>query len=948
MIIRLLIILVLTLGLSITAVGQARDWQQRVDYRIDVELIDSIGSLEGFASITYVNNSPDTLTFLWFHIWPNAFRNDATAFSNHLLRSGNTDFYFSSREAKGYINRLDFRDDNRSLAIEEHPQHNDIIKVLLRRPLAPNSSVVLTTPFHVKLPSIYSGLGRIGSYFQIVNWYPKPAVYDAEGWHPIPYLHNGGEYANFGDYNVTITVPARYTVASTGHLKSYGRWLQDTTVFSAASPTPAKNRGSAASRSKSVKSRATRIAKSTSVQATTYAAAKRTLEFEIENANDFAWFAAKNYKVHTDTVSLASGKQVQLFVYNRQQHLFDFSDLKQLVRARSDALGDYNYQALSIVESKHASDAGISKPGIVFAKHLNLAQSFYMRETDASLFYGINSQWLGISVAHNSRRNAWLGHGISGYLVRGDTTRGGGSKLHPERNDQIAKASAIELASLGMDQPVATPVDSMAPWNVGLFTNYRSIAFFQSLESLLGRPVFDSALKSFYQTSKFRHPNTADLRSAFENVSGRDLSSFFATLDSTSVFVSEDQKRNARANTILPVWVTPRPKKLNWLPAIGYNTYDGIMPGIAVSNHVIPFPSVRFYAAPVFAIESKQVNGVAGISYRLLPRGRLQSVYIDVDAISFSTNAADNGTGDGVFARVVRIAPSIRAHLRPPSVDSRVQRVLEFKTFLINERDIEYTFDGTDFIAEQGSWTGRYINQLSYQIKEDRALYPYDATFQIQQGDGFYRASVTGNYLLNYPDKGGLRLRVFAGKFGYIGNPSVQKRFGLQLYQPKLTAVRGFDDYTYSNYFFGRSESEGFNSKQIMERDGFLKIRTDLFQDLQGRSENWIAAMNLSSTLPAGLAPVPLPLRLFLDVGTYAGAWKQGSPLPRFLYVGGIQVVVFKGLINIYAPLIMSREFSDNLKTVPEEDGFLKRISFSIDIQRFNVRRALYGNKLPY
>ncbi len=72
---------------------------------------------------------------------------------------------------------------------------------------------------------------------------------------------------------------------------------------------------------------------------------------------------------------------------------------------------------------------------------------------------------------------------------------------------------------------------------------------------------------------------------------------------------------------------------------------------------------------------------------------------------------------------------------------------------------------------------------------------------------------------------------------------------------PKLTAVRGNEDYTYSNYFLGRNEFDGFASQQIMMRDGGLKIRTDLFQSLQGRSDNWIASLNLTSSLPRGLLP---------------------------------------------------------------------------------------------
>jgi len=153
--------------------------------------------------------------------------------------------------------------------------------------------------------------------------------------------------------------------------------------------------------------------------------------------------------------------------------------------------------------------------------------------------------------------------------------------------------------------------------------------------------------------------------------------------------------------------------------------------------------------------------------------------------------------------------------------------------------------------------------------------------------------------------------------------------------------VRGDEDYTYSNYFIGRNEHDGFLSQQVMMRDGDLKLRTDLFQGLQGRSDNWVAAMNLNTSLPNKLFPFRLPIKIFLDVGTYADAWQKGSTTSRFLYVSGLQVSILKDIINIYAPILYSKEFSDQLKTVPEENTFWKKISFSIDLQKISTRKYI-------
>ena len=131
-----------------------------------------------------------------------------------------------------------------------------------------------------------------------------------------------------------------------------------------------------------------------------------------------------------------------------------------------------------------------------------------------------------------------------------------------------------------------------------------------------------------------------------------------------------------------------------------------------------------------------------------------------------------------------------------------------------------------------------------------------------------------------------------------------------------------------------------------MMRDGGLKLRTDLFQGLQGRSDNWVSSLNFSTTLPQKMFPIKLPIRIFFDFGTYAEAWKKDATTSRFLYVGGLQLTLFKNLVNVYAPIIYSSEFRDNLKTVPGENKFFQRLSFSIDIHRFDWRRVT-GDKVP-
>ena len=208
------------------AKAQQKYWQQQVNYNIAVTLNDKEKTLDGVEKITYINNSPDTLHYLWIHLWMNAYKNDKTAFSEQQLANGNTQFYFSKDADKGYINRLNFRTENKTLTQTDHPYYIDIVKIELAEPLLPNATTVISTPFHVKLPYNFSRGGYVGNSFQVTQWFPKVAMYDANGWHEMPYLDQGEYYSNFGDYDVQITLPENYVVAATGEVSQMGQMSQ--------------------------------------------------------------------------------------------------------------------------------------------------------------------------------------------------------------------------------------------------------------------------------------------------------------------------------------------------------------------------------------------------------------------------------------------------------------------------------------------------------------------------------------------------------------------------------------------------------------------------------------------------------------------------------------------------------------------------------------------------
>ena len=187
-------------------------------------------------------------------------------------------------------------------------------------------------------------------------------------------------------------------------------------------------------------------------------------------------------------------------------------------------------------------------------------------------------------------------------------------------------------------------------------------------------------------------------------------------------------------------------------------------------------------------------------------------------------------------------------------------------------------------------------------------------------------------------------MRLFAGKFFYTGDHTYLTEYKTDRYHLNMTGPNGNEDYTYNNYFMGRNEFEGFANQQIMMRDGAFKVRTDLLSSKIGKTDNWLAAMNFSSSIPANLnpleiLPIKIPLKVFADIGTYADAWKGNTGTPRFLFDAGLQVSLLKNTVNFYIPLVYSKVYKDYFNSTITEKRFIKNISFSIDLQNNSLKK---------
>jgi Peptidase family M1 domain len=926
--------------LAVSTFAQQKYWQQETNYNIAVTLNDVDNTLDGFETIEYINNSPDTLNFIWIHLWPNAYKNDRTAFSDQQLENGNTDFYFSEENKKGYINRLNFKIDNVSAFTEDHPQHQDIIKLILPQPLAPSKKMQIETPFHVKLPYVFSRGGHVEQSYQITQWYPKPAVYDKDGWHEMPYLDQGEFYSEFGSFDVKITLPQNYLVAATGELQNEDEknWLKKFVTIEKVVTFDKKQSNI--------------LVKSFIPSAKT----NKTLHYKQDNIHDFAWFADKTFLVKYDTLQLTSGKIIDAFSFvlpaNKALWANSNTFIKKSIVTKSKWLGEYPYSTVSVVDNSSSIGGGMEYPMVTIVNAGGSEEGL-----EAVINHEIGHNWFYGILATNERKYPWMDEGMNTYYdkryekensnKKSDRNVKGNTLLKKLIPDNIEHIILETYSKLKKDQPVNTSSERLSALNYGLISYVKMSEWMEHLEKKLGTEVFDLLMQGYFSKWKFKHPQPSDFKEMAEKLFAKKLDSIFSLIDKKGSMEPIEIKK-IRFTTLFNLKETNKYNYISIAPLLGYNKYDKFMLGGLLHNYSLPLPKLQFSIAPLYSFNSKKINGIGQAHYNIYKDNFIEKIKFGFNYSNFSSNYSLDTANKKIFESFKKLVPSITVHFNHP-IRSKIKSYIDARSFLFEENNFtNFSYkNGSDSIINYPNTlnnTNRFVNQLTFGYENNRVLYPHNYKVQLQQGKGFYRINLTGNYFFNYTKFGGLNARFFTAIFNYVG----VKDFSAFAYQPKLLANNGNDDYTNSSYFIGRSASSSFGeipvknggiaAQQIsIENSGGLKMRLDQYSSIQGYSEKWIASINLTSTVPEKLFPFRVPLKLFFDAGTYAEAWNKSGPKQRVLYVGGLQLSIFKNLLNINVPLAYSKAFKDQLITDKVANKLSRKITFSIDIKQLKI-----------
>jgi len=959
-------VFIILLFLAKWAQAQPTYFQQQVNYQLQVQLNDVQHRLTGFETIQYTNHSPDTLTYIWFHLWPNAYKNDRTAFSEQLLTNNRIDFYFSPDSAKGYISQLNFTVNGNKALLEPSINHIDIAKLVLPQPLLPNQTITIATPFEVQLPHNFSRGGHIGQFYQITQWYPKPAVYDNKGWHTMPYVDQGEFYSEFGSYDVQITLPSNYLVAASGRLQN-AALLQNLKQLG---KQPIAQQPNALWHQVQINQPRTPKGKRPAIKprgpiVPTSAATQQTWHFTIDSAHDVAWFASKQFVVQYDTVPNTNQTTTDVFTFFHPWQAKQWSNAVQFAKNAlsfySRQLGPYPYHTASVVAGNEAiGSGGMEYPGITL-----ITTQSDGRELDATIAHELGHNWFYGALASNERNHAWMDESMNTfyqekyeqeqYLTQSINQPSNAHKSFEERKglDQLDATLVATLEKMHKAQPINLASTAYTDANYGLMVYTKGSQWMQRLEQYLGKPQFEKCMQQYYQQWRFKHPYPLDFKKSIEHTSGKSIDSLYSLLATTTSLTPKSAHTQWKLTGFFSLYETNRYKYISVMPMVATNANDKLMLGMLVHNYQLPLPNWQFIAAPLWATGSKQLNGFARVAYQKFQPG--SSLLVSGSVIKYNYSSFAPNDAPKLYLGVTRWVPSVKYTWYNQDLRNKAKCELLVRSILLKETELRFsTINISPTETKQlvtTEPTHSYINQLAFTWSNSRKLYPYSLQVGIDQGSKFLRAGITGNYFFNYPSQiGGIEARFFAGKFVYLAPQTYITQSQTYRYHLQLSAPNGASDYTYSQYFIGRGDFEGWRSKQVMQRDGFFKVNTQQNADQVGRTDNWLMALNISGNIPnqynpLSVLPIKLPLKFFVDAGTYAEAWQANAASGRFLYDAGLQVSLLQNLVNIYFPLVSSKVFTDYQKSVLGKNRFWKTVSFSIDIQR--LKPSYFSKYIP-
>ncbi|MES2860556.1 MAG: M1 family metallopeptidase [Pseudomonadota bacterium] len=515
-----------------------RYWQQKVDYDIDVSLNEATRTLTGTETITYKNNSPDGLGYLWLLLDQQNYRRASLAERSRTVGEGTTvsvgEVLRIQRfdEWEGGFNDLKITgSDGRDLT---YTITDSLLRVNLPQTLATGESFTFTIAFTLPLPETNVVGGRSGyecftktwedgnCIFLAAQWFPRLAVYsDYEGWHNAQFLGSGEFTLEFGDYDVAITVPADHQVSATGA-------LQNPDILTAAQRTRLDQ-----ARTADEPVYIVTPAEAAAAEASPVRSGTRTWNFSADNVRDFGWASSRKFVWDAMGVDQNSAEHpvvmAMSFYPKEARPLWDAYSTKSIAHT----IDVYNQFAITYpyptAQSVNGPVGGMEYPMITFngprPVRADDGTLSYSERTKNGLIgvviHEVGHTYFPMIINSDERQWTWMDEGLNSFLqYQAEKLWDADFPARGEPRD------IVEYMISENQVPVMTQSDSILQFGNNAYAK-PSVALNILRETVMGRELFDRAFREYSQRWAFKRPTPYDFFRTMEESSGMDLDWFW-------------------------------------------------------------------------------------------------------------------------------------------------------------------------------------------------------------------------------------------------------------------------------------------------------------------------------------------------------------------------------------------------------------------------------------
>lgn len=507
-----------------SASGQhgAKYWQNRADYQLNATLNEKNNEIIGSEILTYTNNSPDKISFLWMNVDQNLFKNDSRGKSITPVTGIRTGDKGQAFDGGHKIKSIKIVTMQSGKAIETDAKFEIIdtrMQVFLPQNLNPNGGTVkLKIEFSFISPNFGASRTGVletknGKIFTIAQWYPRMCVYDdVKGWNALPYLGTGEFYLEYGDFDVTINAPSNHIVVCSGELVNpaevYTLEQQKRWSIAAQSDTTIQIRSA-----------------NEVLNSTTRPNGNSTLNwhFKIKNSRDVSWASSAAFIIDAAKINLPSGKKaIAISAYpveNVGQEAWSRATeyTKASIENYSKRWIEYPYPAAINVAG---NEGGMEYPGIVFCNWQSKGEDLW-NVTD----HEFGHTWFPMIVGSNERVFAWMDEGFNTFINALSSNDFNNGEYKSRVKNLQKRANRLTNPEV---EPIMTAPDGMKEKNMDLLAYEKpSIGLEMLREQVLDKERFDKAFKFYTESWAFKHPTPDDFFRTMENFSGEDLNWFW-------------------------------------------------------------------------------------------------------------------------------------------------------------------------------------------------------------------------------------------------------------------------------------------------------------------------------------------------------------------------------------------------------------------------------------